>query len=75
MREWRPIDTAPKDGTPILAFIPDADPEERIYVLRWDKHYAGDGPWLYRWTEAGGEGYQTYAPTHWMPLPAAPEGG
>ena len=58
--EWQPIETAPKDGTPILGF---ADGKQAI--VEWLEYwklcvwgsFADDGKW---W------------PTHWMPLPPPP---
>jgi hypothetical protein len=63
---WQPIETAPKDGTQILAFAH----ERRGYfgVAQWAeaqpafKDVAG---WF--WDYA-------IRPTHWMPLPAPPAG-
>ncbi len=57
---WQPIDTAPKDGTQILAF------EIGGYFNCWwhDNGY-GEQYWM---DEADSEPN----PTHWMPLPAAP---
>lgn len=68
MSEWRPIETAPRDGTAILAAKPN-----RIGVVlypirardqdgRWQAYF-GDGDW---------RSYDPQ-PTHWMPLPAPPE--
>jgi len=56
---WQPIETAPRDGTLVLA---------------WHPHWGGPdavrcssrGQWTADWLP-------TCAPTHWMPLPAAPE--
>lgn len=53
---WQPIETAPKDGTEILAFHRDGQS-----VAFWD---------LNMWMEANGEYRVT--PTHWQPLPAPP---
>lgn len=64
--EWRPFETAPKDGTDLLVFHPEAGVS--IVVYHWT-HY-GDGP--HRWQTTDGT-VLTYAPTHWMPLPDAPE--
>lgn len=75
MTEWKPIDTAPKDGTAILIYpaysmwldhkkLPNYIP----YVCRWKDDAFGAG-----WIEASGEEYHLFEPTHWMPLPAAPE--
>lgn len=67
---WRPIETAPKDGSLIdlwatpnkklqeLGFIPCRMPN-----CAWVTHFAGAG-----WANCS-EGYE---PTRWMPPPAAP---
>jgi hypothetical protein len=61
LREWQPIETAPKDGTPVLMFAPDWD---RPCVLAW-RIRQGDG----RWDDDSGDTFQDYQPTHWAPLP------
>lgn len=62
LRGWRDIETAPKDGTEILTF------SDRMglgtMVLYW-----ADGYWR---EKANGLGLK-YEPTHWMPLPVAPD--
>jgi hypothetical protein len=71
--EWQPIETAPKDGTRILAVIPGF----AVSIAWWfhdaqkwmttdAEDYPDDESWNY--TVANTE----YQPTHWMPLPAAP---
>lgn len=69
--DWQPIETAPKDGTAILAYSADAAADGRPYpmlIVAWGM------PW--EWTIFSEDGTtQTgtdYEPTHWMPLPAAP---
>ncbi len=65
---WQPIETAPKDGTPLLLFGRVAYSQELAqYVGFWG-----------RWDSAGGE-FETWIcsgphwkPTHWMPLPDPP---
>jgi hypothetical protein len=65
--EWLPIETAPKDGTPILAFCP-SEREWPILVIHWALSY---------WYVHGDDGYGgstiNLEPTHWMPLPPIPK--
>jgi hypothetical protein len=72
--DWRPIETAPKDGTEILVFGTRANIPHRMFVAHF--------------TEGGGEEQPHYGPawfywnghrfdeapslTHWMPLPVPP---
>lgn len=72
---WQPIETAPKDGTAILLYDPEARgapwlDEDASYtsypalVGRWD----GDRQ---RWMLAHYDAF-SYKPIHWMPLPKSP---
>lgn len=67
---WRPIETAPKDGTPIIIARPTWFlPEEGWHVVRWDDDC---------WTVHDGKSDHTLrgpTPTHWMPVPDAPQHG
>lgn len=60
---WQPIETAPKDGYAFLALLPDSDIAQPIWF---------DGEkFRHKW-----DNYVLKAadmPTHWMPLPAAPQ--
>jgi hypothetical protein len=58
---WQPIETAPKDGIPI--------------ILGWPKMALGGywAEWRGTWTTAHGEYVGENEPTHWMPLPDAPQ--
>jgi len=63
MSEWQPIQTAPKDGSPFLAYtISRAGfapaPSYRIEIASWKMNYF-HAPWG--------------IPTHWMPMPDPPE--
>ena len=62
--EWKTIDTAPKDGTEILCYPSD---ESSVCIVEWNPDRNG-GSWV-----DPCEGYYTFKPTHWMPLPKAPE--
>ena len=71
MPNWQPIDTAPKDGTPVLLYLNDADQMQyhalgRILVGHWDDH-----PRCRCWI-AGGYMRRVFPPTHWAPLPEPP---
>lgn len=84
VREWRSIDSAPQDGTPIQARIPGHGSDN---IIAWmNGLVASDdseaGGWHVvegqeppdDWTdgicwEVNAEGRPSTAPTHWMPLP------
>jgi hypothetical protein len=63
---WRPIETAPKDGTPLVLFSPyDADLNCKGGLI-WVS-----GGW--RVDRSGWRGdHAKEPPTHWLPLPAPP---
>lgn len=66
MSLWLPIEGAPKDGTPILAW--DGD---RMTVVIWQP-LTENGYWSLH--VCGGYAYTgDFSPTHWMPLPAPPK--
>ncbi len=57
---WLPIETAPKDGTPVLVCLPDENP----YFVWW---HDPTKQWVRtRITDP------LKSPTHWLPLPAPP---
>ena len=69
---WQPIETAPRDGTHILVLM-----EGAVIEAWWE---TGFEEWLGNWdcvtlpSHGCGCCYSSNAePTHWMPLPAAPE--
>jgi hypothetical protein len=68
MSEWRPIETAPKDGSRVLLWL---DCLSECYIGRWQPR--GRSP--NTWAVAFGSQATSLAsgPTHWMPLPAPPE--
>jgi hypothetical protein len=73
MSEWKPIETAPKDGVAVLAFCPSDSPQ--VVALR---HMSGcdDGGWS-MWAyvdEVLNDVCPDGAtPTHWQPLPETPQ--
>lgn len=82
---WRPIETAPRDGTVIDVWVDD-DRHTNVYWGR-PAHSCGEygdycdccpryDAWVCADTNyylTGDEGYACDEPTHWMPLPPTPE--
>lgn len=65
---WQPIETAPRDGTPVLACI-----ENSVSYVAWTQN--GDAKfWGRQWAFlVDHEGsVHTFNPTHWLPLPKPP---
>lgn len=73
--EWRPIETAPKDGTVIDVWLGDADDSDiAFYCTPGTRRSAG---WHWKHEKfrptAGLNILNTWVlPTHWMPLPEPP---
>jgi len=64
--EWKPIETAPKNGTRIITFSLGL-----VGTSRYVEHFAP----VYGLTEAGWYSEQLdrrHEPTHWMALPSPP---
>lgn len=66
---WRPIDTAPKDGTSVLCFAQLDGGGNRTVILRWNREPKFGSRWM---TDV--LAFVPFTPTHWMPLPASPTG-
>ena len=68
--DWQPIETAPRDGTPIRLRSPSYAPAQPLW---WDKKKRRWATWTFAvarriegwWDE------EEEAPTHWMPIPDA----
>ena len=74
---WKPIESAPKDGTVILVYREDAGVFTAHYVEE-DAHLSsimnppeGD----FYWFSTAGDDLTNDMPTHWRPLPSAPSEG
>ena len=75
--KWKPIETAPKDGTKILVYglfageIIGTSGEQTIGVAFWD---GGRSDYVnFHWKAANTDAYAGWwRPTHWMPLPDPP---
>ncbi len=75
--QWQPIETAPKDGTPILLgggmWGDDwRDPTERVMVGWWERTKRIGEFWNCCAAESGHCNFPYEMPTHWMPLPPPP---
>ena len=66
MSEWQPIETAPKDGTPIIGLL--EYPNDNVYInVKWiEEDKDGEAGW---WSEWNGK----YDPVYWIPLPTLPK--
>lgn len=67
-REWRPIESAPRDGTRVLVYAPPPDPAKwhgsTLGSLICTVEYHADGGWCV---------CEIREATRWQPLPPAPE--
>jgi hypothetical protein len=73
-REWRPIETAPKDGTKLL-LTNDRHPQCLMIVGHWAQDLSGEEqPPFQGWFHWSGCGFAQLPdePTHWQPLPNPP---
>lgn len=68
--KWNPIETAPKDGTKVLAYLLTyCKSIKYMDIISWDRILVEeDCRWITCHAE---EVYST--PTNWMPLPEAPD--
>jgi hypothetical protein len=74
---WRPIESAPRDGTWILAYGTTYPGQEAFsYVAKWSDDGFG-GKVDMRWCIAGSydndAGWERVEATHWQPLPEPPQ--
>ncbi len=71
LTEWRPIETAPRDGTPMLLFLATPSRQDVAGGSLWLSVVIGDlqGPENHVISPFGDH----VGITHWMPLPAPPE--
>lgn len=68
--QWRPIETAPKDGTIVLVFaISEGDPYDRPSTIA-EAWWGCGGETLTHWAGIGLTAW--HRPTHWIPIPPPP---
>ena len=72
---WRPIETAPRDGTLVILAS-----EQGCWMAKYQPVYQSgyrpENPWssmMLNHEHIGGYEKRYAKPTHWMPLPAAPK--
>lgn len=65
--KWQPIETAPRDGTRILATWAYTWSQSGVHIEACE--FGESGGWFYTYD---GDAPST-PPTHWMPLPEPPE--
>jgi hypothetical protein len=65
MSEWRPIETAPQGGTPILVCRDNGGGWE-VHVVWWAR-YVDENPWQSDWSAYPEDSFD-----YWTPLPAPP---
>lgn len=70
MSEWMPIETAPRDWTDVILYVPDEDDcsGSRGVVKGWYSMRDGGFDCWMSYESNSGEVY----PTHWQPLPFPP---
>lgn len=73
--EWQLIETAPKDGMPIIVYSPEngvftAEYTESLCDCCYPEERHGEEAWF----ASTGEDLTDDMPTHWMPLPTPPKG-
>lgn len=72
MSEWRSIESAPRDGTPMLCYLPKPRLQSvgHFSIGTCKQTLNSRDMWVF-----GGSvfGFDAGKPTHWMPLPAPPE--
>lgn len=69
--QWQPIESAPTDGTNILAIVAGNHPMSGQPFIPEVVKWTEDGWWNCMWGCAS-DNRGGYEPTHWMPLPPAP---
>ena len=69
--KWRPIVTAPKDGTGILGYAPGYLSTFEVKWSEYDEPYDGmTGRWVFADYEVY-DGFEPEGLTHWIPIPGA----
>jgi hypothetical protein len=72
--DWQPIETAPRDTYKVAGPTLILGHREKKWI-RFGKWYVQEGCWYYSGTSERSQYAQVKGdePTHWMPMPSAPE--
>lgn len=78
MADWKPIETAPKDGGWVMAVIAGINPSyDAPFIpcfVQWGEcPLCGERGWLAESDDFGAVVLANIQFTHWMPLPTPPE--
>ena len=69
MSKWQPIETAPRDRTRVLVWLPDFNEVKVAWYSTSTSLWPSDEEY-----NEDGEGCNVGLPTHWMHLPEPPKG-
>lgn len=67
-QSWNPIETAPKDGTPLLCYAKTESVNPFITIGWYEDHR-----WYMIDSMSHEFGFRATQPSHWIPLPKAPK--
>lgn len=73
MTKWRSIDTAPKNGVPVLLCVQNEGGGRGLIVAQHIARPDGSAMWAIGRHSCGGMGVLGIEATHWMPLPEPPK--
>lgn len=78
MADWKPMDTAPRNGTPILVYINERG-IKGVYMVEWDDgsdielyDESEDGGFEPAWRITGADDHFD-SPECWQPIPSMPK--
>lgn len=76
MTDWKPIESAPKDGTEIIVMHVHIETQivNNAFWIEDDEYPQDTGWWSYTLSEVSRTQLNDWqTPTHWMPLPPPPK--
>jgi hypothetical protein len=69
---WQPIETAPKDGTPVLAWDPQGEQCCEAFFIQAEHPWSLSAGWYSNHGRNNDNPYGFW-PSHWQPLPLPPQ--